>query len=127
MTRLILHAWVRFLAMAAVLSVINAKAQPAPMSRGESRSVFGYDTTKDFLAFDPQYLEKRRQYTGELRELQLELARQTADGRATPCSRQIVLEARWLTYSAQWQRVERRLHDLREMLARPADPAAARN
>ncbi|SPE56509.1 exported hypothetical protein [Verrucomicrobia bacterium] len=127
MTRFILHAWVRFLAMAAVLSVLHAKAQPAPMSRGESRSVFGYDTTKDFLAFDPQYLEKRRQYTGELRELQLELARQTAAGRATPCSRQIFLEARWLSYSAQWQRIERRLHDLREMLARPADPADARD
>jgi hypothetical protein len=62
-----------------------------------------------------------------LRELQLELARQTAGGRATPCARQIFLEARWLTYSAQWQRIERRLHDLREMLQRPADPADARD
>ena len=127
MTRFVLHAWVRFLATAAVLSVLDTRAQTVPMSRGESRSVFGYDTTKDFTAFDPQYLEKRRQYTKELRELQLELARQTAAGRATPCSRQIFLEARWLTYSAQWQRIERRLQDLREMLARPADPADARD
>ena len=113
--------------MAAVFCVLDAKAQTPPMSRGESRSIFGYDTTSDFLAFDPQFLEKRRQYTSELRELQLELARQTAAGRATPCARQIFLEARWLTYSAQWQRIERRLHDLREMLARPADPADARD
>ena len=126
MARYIQHAGVEFLAMAAVLCVLGAKAQTAPMSRGESRSIFGYDTTGDFLAFDPQFLEKRQQYTKELRELQLELARQTAAGRATPCSRQIFLEARWLSYSAQWQRLERRLQDLREMLARPADPAAAR-
>src|ERR1700752_3204486 len=109
MTRFIPHPWVRFLAMAAVLSALDAKAQTATMSRGESRSIFGYDTTADFLAFDPQFLEKRRQYLKELRELQLDLARQTAGGRATPCARQIFLEARWLTYSAQWQRIERRL------------------
>src|SRR5271165_2762583 len=127
MTRFVLHACVKFLAMAAVLCVLGALAQPAPRSRGESRSIFGYDTTRDFLAFDPQFLEKRRQYTRELRELQLELARQTAGGRATPCARQIFLEARWLTYSAQWQRLEGRLHDLREMLARPGDPADARD
>jgi hypothetical protein len=37
MTRSILHAWVSFLAMAAVLSVPDAKSQTPPMSRGESR------------------------------------------------------------------------------------------
>src|SRR5438876_43407 len=51
---------------------------PVPaMSRGESRNVFGYDPTADFVAFDPQYGEKHRKYASELRELQLELARQT--------------------------------------------------
>src|SRR5258708_34354158 len=127
MTRYIPPAWVTFLAMAAVLSVLDAKAQTPPMSRGESRTIFGYDTTGHFLAFDPQFLEKRRQCLKELRDLQLELARQTAAGRATPCARQIFLEARWLTYSAQWQRIERRLQDLREILAPPADPADARD
>jgi len=39
----------------------------------------------------------------------------------------LFLEARWLVfYSAQWDRIEKRLHDLREMLARPSDPADAR-
>jgi len=101
---------------------------PVPaMSRGESRNVFGYDPTADFVAFDPQYGEKHRKYASELRELQLELARQTTKGRATPCSRQIFLEARWLVYySAHWDRIDRRLRDLREMLSRPADPADAR-
>lgn len=95
--------------------------------RGASRSIFGYDPTPDFVAFDPKYPEKHAKYARELRELQLELARQNAKGRATPCSRQIFLEARWLVYySAQWERIESRLHDLREMLGRPTDPPDSR-
>jgi hypothetical protein len=96
-------------------------------ARGQSRGIFGYDPRPDFLALDPQYLQKHAKYASELDELQLELARQNAKGRATPCSRQIFLEARWLVYySAQWTRIERRLRDLREMLNRPADPPNSR-
>src|SRR5439155_5651365 len=41
--------------------------------------------------------------------------------------RQIFLEARWLVfYSAHWDRMARRLRELRELLARPADPPDAR-
>lgn len=95
--------------------------------RGASRNVFGYDPTPEFMAFDPHYREKHAKYARELRDLQLELARQSAKGRATPCSRQLFLEARWLVYySAQWDRIDRRLHDLREMLSRPADPPDSR-
>lgn len=118
----------RHLVVAAVVLALAAlvRAQ-APPTRGESRSVYGYDPTADFVAFDPQYLRKHARYVRELRELQLELARQNAAGRATPCSRQIFLEARWLVfYSAHWDRIEKRLKDLRELLARPADPPDAR-
>jgi hypothetical protein len=99
----------------------------AMTTRGQSRAVFGYDTGPDFLEFELRYRELRRQYSAELEELQLELARQTRSGRATPGSRQIFLEARWLTYySAHFDRIRRRLDDLREMLSRPADPEDAR-
>ena len=99
----------------------------AAVSRGESRNVWGYDPTDDFIAFDRDYRAKHAKYAEELRALQLELARQAAAGRATPCSRQIFLEARWLTfYSAHWERIEKKLGELREMLAQPADPADAR-
>ena len=105
-------------------------AAPATISsetRAASRNVFGYDPTADFVAFDSQYRAKHAKYADELRQLQLELATQTAKGRATPCSRQIFLEARWLVfYSARWEEMESRLRDLREMLARLADPADAR-
>jgi hypothetical protein len=95
--------------------------------RGASRNVFGYDATPDFIKFDPNYKQKHARYAQQLRELQLELARQTSKGRPTPCARQIFLEARWLVYySAHWDRIERRLDDLREMLSRPSDPPEAR-
>jgi hypothetical protein len=90
--------------------------------------VFGYDPTPDFVRFDPEYRQKHARYAQQLRELQLELARQTSNGRATPCSRQIFLEARWLVYySAHWDQIERRLADLREMLSRASDPPNARD
>jgi hypothetical protein len=108
-------------------SAFADNTNPPVSARGASRSVFGYDPTPDFLAFDPQYLEKHAKYARELRDLQLELARQNAKGRATPCSRQIFLEARWLVYySAHWAEIERRLNELRQMLAQPADPPDSR-
>jgi hypothetical protein len=81
----------------------------------------------EFIACDPEYRAKHVRYIAELEILQHELARQAAQGRATPCSRQIFLEARWLTlYSARWDSIGARLRDLSEMLARPADPPEAR-
>jgi hypothetical protein len=96
-------------------------------AREQSRNLFGYDPTDDFIAFDSDYRVKHARYANELRELQLELARQAAHGRATPCSRQLFLEARWLVYySAHWDRIEGRLRHLRDLLRQPADPADAR-
>jgi hypothetical protein len=95
--------------------------------RRASRNVFGYDPTPDFIKFDPDYLKKHAKYAKQLRELQLELARQAEKGRPIPCSRQIFLEARWLVfYSARWDQIERRLGELREMLSRPSDPPGTR-
>jgi len=117
------------LLLASDSTTVRASAQraSAAATRAESRDLFGYDPTPDFIAFDPQFRQRHAKYVDELRELQLELARQTGQGRATPCSRQIFLEARWLVfYSAHWDRMARRLRELRELLARPADPPDAR-
>lgn len=107
--------------------IVQGQEAMSAATRGQLRSAFGYDPTPDFISFDPQYRARRAKYYDELRDLQLELARQTEKGRATPCSRQIFLETRWLVlYSAHWDQIERRLRDLREMLSRPADPPDAR-
>jgi hypothetical protein len=90
--------FVFLLATGAMAGETNSPGTYPSVSRGESRSVFGHDPTVDFTAFDLRY------------------QRQAAHGQATPCSRQIFLEARWLTfYSAQWDQIGRRLRDLREM------------
>ncbi len=95
--------------------------------RAASRAKFGYDPRADFVAYDSEYAEKHARAVAELERLQRELAQKAASGRATPCSRQLFLEARWLTfYSAYWDRIDERLRSLQEMLARPADPADAR-
>ncbi len=78
----------------------------SPAQRAASRDKFGHAPTAEFIKFDPEYPQKHREYTRQLQELQLELARQAAKGRATPCSRQLFLEARWLVYySAEWEKI----------------------
>jgi hypothetical protein len=116
------------LAPAALLALLGAARAADPGdARVESRSVFGYDPKPDFIAFDPDYAVKHSKAHEALRELQLELARQAAAGRSTPASRQVFLEARWLVYySAHWDRIDRRLAELRRLLALPADPPDAR-
>jgi hypothetical protein len=41
-------------------------------------SVFGYDPTPEFIAFDPQYRTRRAKCYDAMAALQLELVRQTA-------------------------------------------------
>jgi hypothetical protein len=123
--------WPGIIATLVLLRVSGLAAEgPRTISsveRSASRNVFGHDPTPEFIKFDPDYRRKHARYADELRELQLELARQTTKGRPTPCSRQLFLEARWLVfYSADWARMERRLGDLRRMLNSSSDPPEAR-
>jgi hypothetical protein len=119
--------WPCLVAACVVLQGAEPNQPFSASQRGASRNIFGYDSTPDFIRFDPEFRQKHARYADELRNLQLELARQTSKGRATPCSRQIFLEARWLVfYSAHWDRIEQRLRDLREMLNGPADPSDSR-
>ncbi len=50
------------LVVAAMAGETNSPGTYPAVSRGESRSVFGYDPTADFIAFDPQYREKHNHY-----------------------------------------------------------------
>jgi hypothetical protein len=97
------------------------------LDRVKSRDVFGYDPKEEFRQYDPDYPAKHHRYVEQLETLQRELALLSSKGRATPCSRQLFLEARWLVfYSAHWAEIEERLAALRDMLAQPSDPAHAR-
>src|SRR5438309_11991690 len=118
-----------FLWLASVSIHAGEPGQPiSAAERAASRNIFGCDPTPEFIKFDLEYPQKHRLYAQQLRELQVELARQAAKGRATPCSRQIFLEARWLVfYSAHSDRIQRRLAALRELLSRPSDPPEARD
>ena len=84
---------------------------------------FGYDPRPDFRKFDPAYPEKKDRFSKELDGLQADMIAQQRGGRKTFCTRQIFLECRWLVYrTADYARTERRLNDLRQMLARKSDP-----
>ena len=114
------------LAAASGNSGSGAVGPSASGTRGALRSVFGYDPTPDFIAFDPNYRARHHKYREELDALQAEMVRQGRARRKTPCSRQVFLEARWLIgYTAHWSRIEERLATLRNLLAQPADPPGA--
>lgn len=66
-----------------------------------------------FLKYDPGYLEKLEARERRLDALAEQLFARDAAGQDTACSTQIFLEAKWLVgYTAWWERIDRRLHDL---------------
>lgn len=84
---------------------------------------YGYDARADFVAFDPNYRQMHDKLSKELDALQAEMIRQQRSGRKTFCTRQIFLESRWLVYyTADYQKTQQRLDDLRRALAAKADP-----
>src|SRR5689334_8039943 len=86
--------------------------------RREKMALFGYDSTADYRAFNPSHRDRINEYKKELERLRQEVFAKAERGRKTPCSRQILVEAHWLIhYTADYNRIERRLKDLREMLA----------
>src|SRR5258708_28077645 len=89
---------------------------PSDTVRGES-APFGYDVRADFLAFDPQYRDRINKYKDELDRLQQEMTNQARAGRKTTCLRQIFVEAHWLVYyTANYEKIDKRINDLRDML-----------
>jgi hypothetical protein len=84
---------------------------------------FGYDPRPDFVAFDPQYREKKHAAGERLAKLQAEMIAQQRKGRKTPCTRQVFMEARWLVQdTADWPRINRKLDDFEARLKAPKDP-----
>jgi hypothetical protein len=101
--------------------------QVSPRSRSEAWSVFGYDPSADFRAFDPQYRDKINRYKDELERLRQEMFHQASAGRKTPCARQVYVEAKWLIqYTADFDRIDKRLQALRDLLKQPHDPPEAK-
>jgi len=65
---------------------------------------------RDFIAYDPDYLEHRRVYGARLHGLASRLAETQATGNPMECSNQIFLEGKWLYhYTAYWARLDRQL------------------
>ncbi len=105
----------------------EAPAKSGTRSRSEAWGVFGYDPAADFRAYDPQYRPKINKCKDELEQLRQEMFRQAKSGRKTPCARQIYVEAHWLVqYTANFDRIEKRLQALRDLLKQSADPPEAK-
>lgn len=120
-------ALVLFTALESCLQVAIAES-PAEQTttRGQSRSVFGYDLLPDFRAFDSQYDRKHAEQAKRTAALQVRLFEQGKRGRQTPLSRQVFLELRWLTYhTALWDKIDERARTLQALLDQPADPPGA--
>jgi hypothetical protein len=73
---------------------------------------------KDFIRFDPSYLEHRQRLGRWLDSLGWRLATLQASGRHMECSNEIYLEAKWLyRYTAYWDRLKERLEKLDKSLS----------
>jgi hypothetical protein len=102
-----------------------AEETPAKSSLAASRS---HDPTEDFIAFDPRYRELKRKHREDYHALRRQVAEDQRRGGKRGCSRQVLDEVKWLLhYTADFARLERRLADLRGMLALEQDPHPPRD
>ena len=97
-----------------------AVAEPSDLQRPQILS--GRDAQaliqKDFIRFDPNYLEHRHRFGRWLDSLGWRLATLQASGRHMECSNEIYLEAKWLyRYTAYWDRLKERLEKLDRSLS----------
>src|SRR6516165_1237624 len=82
---------------------------------------------KDFIQFDSRYVEHREQFGRRLDSLGRQLADLQAAGNQMECSNEIYLEAKWLhRYTAEWDRLEKRLDDLEKSLGQRDQEFATR-
>ncbi len=110
----------RYLAPLALVLILSAAAAP---SKADNHPAFAHDTRPDFVAFDPQYRDRKNAASERLSKLQAEMISQQRKGRKTPCTRQVFMEARWLIQdTADWPRVNRTLDDFEARLKAPKDP-----
>jgi hypothetical protein len=75
---------------------------------------------QEFVAFNPHYKDFRAQRAKSAQALGRQVFDQEAQGRDTACAHQILMEAAWLIgNTADFERIDRRLDDLRDVLAHP--------
>lgn len=89
---------------------------PAANANSVNRPIFNPDT--QFEKIDPGYKAKQIAARRKLESLKERLFQFQSQGKNMTCSRQISEEASWLiNYSADFQRIESRLHDLETSLS----------
>jgi len=82
---------------------------------------------RDFVRFDPRYLEHRERLGRRLTYMAERLSAIQATGNGMECSNEIYLEANWLYhYTADWNRLERRLVELTKSLDQSDQDLASR-
>jgi hypothetical protein len=75
---------------------------------------------QEFLAFDPQYGDKRTKLLADLQEPADQVAKRQQAGLPAACTSQILLEIQWLAnYRDDWDRARERLAALQEALKQP--------
>ncbi len=81
---------------------------------------------REFVAFDPGYKDSQDERAEKLRALGKKLRAQEAAGQKTACAHQILSETMWmLSSTADFKRIDHRLHDLEDSLAHPDREAVA--
>jgi hypothetical protein len=95
---------------------------PAPQSDLEHN----VRVKKEFLVFNPYYEESIAERGARVRALRDQVHERETSGKNTSCSRQILSEIEWLiTQTADFKRLDQRIHDLELCLADPEHEAWA--
>ena len=73
-------------------------AHAAAADDAPAKSRISFDPAADFVAFNPDYKQLKRKYRGEMNALRDRFNELEASGREMSCSRQVLLEIRWLLH-----------------------------
>jgi hypothetical protein len=112
----------------ALLFGLSSLAAPAPLVSQAPRADLEQKERRqqEFLQFDPHFKEERADRLAKARALGKQVYALEAAGKDTTCSQQILKDILWSYYStADFKRIDQRLHDLEESLAHPEIGAGA--
>jgi hypothetical protein len=108
---------VLILVVAVLASPVNGQIPPSDLNDEAT-------LLKEMVAFNPDYIKLRRARWAQVQELERQVLAREVAGKSTACSHQILEEIEWLDDStADFQRLDRRMADLKASLADPGGEA----
>jgi len=101
-----------------IICMLLVRCAPAQVLQNDSLN--SQDRQKDFIAYNPDYLQQKDIWTSKIKALGIQLYRKELAGEHTTCAYQLFSEMTWLlTSTADFKRIDVQYNELEELLKSP--------